>query len=301
MKIFTNINENIPKNCVVTVGIFDGVHSGHKYILQNLIERAKKLDTEELLITLCPHPSIFFNNPIKLINTFDEKVSLLKDLGIRNLLVLDFNSELANMSNEDFTINILKNRLNALEVLMGFNNSFGNKEKESANLKELGISLRVADKYELKKYANINSSEIRSLLNNGEVEKASELLTYDYFLSGKIISGYQIGRKIGFPTANVSKIDENKLIPQNGVYIIEVLLDDTWFPAMLNIGTRPSFDGTELSVEFHILDYEADLYNQSIKLKFKKRIRAEKKFDNVNSLKMQLNADEETTRQYFGM
>ncbi len=299
MKVYTNINENIPKNCIVTVGFFDGVHSGHKYILSKLKERAKELNSEELVVTLWPHPSILFSKPISLINTFQEKVQLLEDFGIKNLLVLDFSHELAKMTKNEFSNIILKEQLEVKEIVMGFNNSFGSKNNEDIKYKDLGLPMSRIDEFNMTEFANINSSEIRTLISNGEVEEIKDLLGYNYSLKGKIVGGYQIGRTIGFPTANIGEIDEHKLLPANGVYIIEVLIDEILYPAMLNIGHRPSFEGKDKTIEFHIPNFEADLYDKEVTIYFRKHLRSEKKFDSTNDLIKQLEHDKEDTVSFF--
>lgn len=299
MKVYTNINENIPKNCVVTVGFFDGVHSGHKYILSKLKERAKELDSEELVITLWPHPSILFNKPISLINTFQEKIQLLEEFGIKNLLVLDFSHELAKMTKNEFSNIILKEQLEAKEIVMGFNNSFGSKKNEDSKYKDLGLPIMRIDEFNMTEFANINSSEIRTLISSGKVEDIKNLLGYNYSLKGKIVGGYQIGRTIGFPTANIGEIDEHKLLPANGVYIIEVSIDNNLYPAMLNIGHRPSFEGGDKTIEFHIPNFEADLYDKEVTIYFRRHLRSEKKFDSIDDLIKQLEHDKEDTVSFF--
>lgn len=296
MKIYTNINENIPKNCVASIGFFDGVHKGHKYILDQLQAKAQERGVEELLISLWPHPSVLFNRPIQLLSTYQEKIDLFQTLGLQNLIFLEFNHETANMSRNEFTQKILIDRLGVSELVMGYNNSFGNKGVEQNQ--EIGIPVKKLDKITINN-KDVNSSILRNLIKEGNVSEAEKLLGYYYQLRGKIVSGYQIGRKIGFPTGNISEIDKMKLVPSNGVYICEVELDSIWHPAMLNIGTRPSFNGSERSIEFHIPDFEADLYDKEIKIRFRKRLRDEKKFDNIDNLIAQLNKDREQTIKFF--
>jgi riboflavin kinase/FMN adenylyltransferase len=308
LKIYTNINENIdlaepiemlPQKSVATIGFFDGVHLGHKYLINQLQNIACKHKSEELIITLWPHSSIYFGKPIKLLNTLKEKIEIFKNIGVNNLLIIDFNQQIANMSGEEFTTLVLKHKYRVDTVVMGYNNSFGRKDNNVDVQKYSSINLIKLSEYKINNVSKISSSVIRNYLNEGDVENAAKLLGYNYILSGNIKRGYQIGREIGFPTANLNIPDSYKLIPADGVYIIEVRLNNSWLPAMLNIGVRPSFNGSERSVEFHILDFDGDLYRRELSLRFIKKIRSETKFENIDDLVGQLNKDKDTTRAFF--
>lgn len=299
MKIFTNINENIPKNCVVTVGFFDGLHRGHLYLIENLKKAANHSGTEELVITLWPHPALVIGRSVKLLNTLEEKIKLFESAGIKNLLILDFDNNLASLSFGQFVNSILYSRLSCSSVFMGYNNSFGNKNIIELNDEKPVIDVQRFSKFEMKSFEKVNSSNIRKFLQSGDVEKAAEMLGYNYILNGKIVSGYKIGRKIGYPTANIGEIDLNKLIPLNGVYIVKAYLGSEAYPAMLNIGFRPSFNGNEISLEFHIPDFDGDLYNSQTRIEFFKRLRAEKKFEKISDLIRQLDIDKQQTKAYF--
>ncbi len=298
LNIYTNINEIIPKNCVASIGFFDGVHKGHEYIVNELQKKAKERGVEELLISLWPHPSILFNRPIKLLSTYEEKIKLFKLINVKNLLFLDFNHEIASLSKYDFTKNILQDKLGISELIMGYNNSIGKKDSNHNDSRKIDLPFSRLKKIQIAG-KDVNSSIIRTLISEGKVEESELMLGYPYEITGKIISGYKIGRRIGFPTGNLGKIDEYKLIPDNGVYIAEVFVNNKWLPAMLNIGTRPSFDGKEQSIEFNILNFNSDLYDKTISVRFRKRIRAEIKFDNIDKLVEQLNNDREETIKFF--
>ncbi len=299
MKVFTNINENIPKNCVVTVGFFDGVHHGHRYLLDSLVKQARNSGNEELVITLWPHPAVVFGKNVDLLNTLDEKIELIKQSGVRNLLILDFNLEIAALSTTMFVNEILYSALGCSKVLMGYNNSFGSKKNvDPVGLIPLIETVRL-EKYDVDDYTNINSSQIRECLLNGKIENASKMLGYNYRLSGKVVSGYKIGRKIGFPTANIGDYNKDKIIPAFGVYIVKAHIGEKTYPAMLNIGVRPSFDGTDRTIEFHIPDFDGDLYGIEVEIEFFKRLREEKKFSDINDLIHQLNIDKEETKSFF--
>ena len=296
MKIFTNIRETITSNCVVTVGIFDGVHLGHQYLLKQLQNIANSENTEELIITMNPHPSIFFGKDMKLLNTLNEKIEHFQEKRIRNLLILDFNKELVNTSQLKFLEDILVKKLKAKSLILGYDNAFGLKETRNQQQSYTLPTIKIG---EYKNGSKIKSSEIRNILKTGKVEEASKLLGYNYIISGTVEKGEQIGHKLGFPTANLGNIDEHKLIPAKGVYVIEVKYNEKWLPAMLNIGTRPTFNATKETIELHILDFNENIYSKQLKIKFLKRIRNEQKFDNINSLIIQLNKDKQTTENYF--
>ncbi|MDD2385748.1 MAG: riboflavin biosynthesis protein RibF [Bacteroidales bacterium] len=299
MKIYTNINENIPKNCISTIGFFDGVHLGHQFLIKHLQEKAFFAGIEDLVISLWPHPSIHFGRPIKLLSTYSEKIKLFESIGVKNLLILDFNNELANTGGKKFTDEFLIKKLTISELVMGYNNSFGKKgDTDFDNIKK-SIPVSFPQEFTFANNIKVNSSTIRIFLENGEVEDANKFLGYNFSITGSVVSGYQIGRTIGFPTANLGNIDEYKLIPANGVYICTANVNNKSLPAMLNIGTRPSFNGQQLGLEFHIPDFNSDLYGHEIQINFLKRIRSEIKFDTVDDLIVQLNKDKEDTQAYF--
>lgn len=299
LKVFTNINENIPKNSVVSIGFFDGVHKGHVYLLKQLINEANLKNQEELVITLWPHPAKYFGKSLSLLNSLDEKLKLIENLGIRNVLILDFNSELASLSADKFVEKILLNKLSCSYILMGYNNSIGNKTLVSKPESEFAIPVKRLDKFEFGDFNNINSSQIRECISKGNMERAKEMLGYNYKIDGKIISGYKIGRKLGFPTANLELSDYDKIQPANGVYIAKAHFDGNFFPAMFSKGMRPSFDGKELSLEFHIPNFQGDLYGKLVELEFFKKIRDEEKYENIEDLIAQIKKDQIETLDYF--
>lgn len=299
MKVFTNINENIPKNCVASIGFFDGVHKGHLYLLNKLSEHARENNCEDLIITLWPHPAVVFGKPVSLLTTLEEKTILLEKAGVKNLLILPFNKEIAAMSDFEFAQTILLDKLNCTSLLMGYNNSFGNKNIPSVPDSELAVPVKRLSKFETEEFNNINSSQIRKCLQNGHVDNAAGMLGYNYSLKGQIVSGYRIGRTIGFPTANVGNYDLDKILPANGVYIIKARIGNNKYPAMLNIGIRPTFDGKERSIEFHIPDFDGDLYYSNVEIEFLVKLRDEVKFTDKDDLIRQLEEDKKKTIAYF--
>jgi riboflavin kinase/FMN adenylyltransferase len=284
---------------IVSIGFFDGVHLGHKYLLKQLTEVSKKKGVDHLLISMWPHPRAIVQNIQTdnfLLNTLNEKIELFRNNNIKNLLILDFNKELAGISSEDFIKKILLDRLNASAILLGFNNSFG---KQSSTTTQLG---NIASKYPIeliksepccKQFTDveISSSAIRDLLLKGKVEEANQLLGYSYTWSGNVKNGYKVGRSLGFPTANLEALDINKIIPDTGVYLVYAHIGNKKMKGLLNIGYRPTFNRETKSVELHIIDFNQDIYDIDIKLEFVKYLRNEKLFDNVEALKKQLNKD----------
>lgn len=299
LKVFTNINENIPKNCVVSIGFFDGVHKGHVYLLEQLIQEAELQEQEDLVISLWPHPAKFFGKEISLLNTLEEKIELIGKVGVKNLLVLPFDFNIASLSSDQFVEKVLKDQLFCSSILMGYNNNFGNKNIISKPESEYVLPVKRLGKYEFDNFNNINSSQIRECISKGNIVKASEMLNYNYKLQGKIISGYQIGRKIGFPTANLKVNDTDKLQPGNGVYIIKAIFNKSSYPAMLSKGTRPSFNGKEVSIEFHIPNFQGNLYGEEVEVEFLQKIRDEEKFENIDDLIKAIEKDKEITLSYF--
>ncbi len=300
MKIYNQINEDIPKHCTVTVGFFDGVHLGHIFLINELIKTGKKYDCPTLVITMWPHPqTVIYDKRIKLINDPDEKTELIRKTGADGLLILDFSQELAGLSPKKFIEYVLVNKLNAKILLKGFNNSFGNINKQNEVTGNGRIKIIRAGKFEFGKHKNINSTLIRNYLSNGKVEQANELLGYNYTIKGKVSSGHKVGRTLGFPTGNVSDINPVKLIPQTGVYVIKAKIEKSYFPAMLNIGYRPSFGSNKKTLEFHIINFKKSIYNQNVELVFYKKIRDEIKFENIDMLIEQLKKDKMITESYF--
>ncbi len=300
MKIYKNISDNIPEGSVVSVGFFDGVHLGHKYLIEKLKDIGKQYNSPTMIITMWPHPlTILKNQNIKLLTSQDEKNKIFEKMGIDTLLILNFNKELASINARNFIDGTLTNNIKAKVLLKGFNNSFGKDAGNNFIPDTERIKIITADKFLLNNSVSVNSTKIRNYLDAGDIKSATELLGYNYKIKGTIKEAYKIGRKIGFPTANLTGIDKNKLIPGNGVYIIQANINDNWLPAMLNIGNRPTFGHFDKTLEFHILDFNDKIYNKKIEIRFLKKLRDEKKFDNVHCLIKQLKQDKKTTKDYF--
>jgi riboflavin kinase / FMN adenylyltransferase len=300
LKVYRNINESIPKNCITTVGFFDGVHLGHKYLIEQLQNLAKEKSAPSLVITIWPHPlAVLGNKNPDLLNCLEEKIALIEKINPDGLLILDFNKSMASMSSEDFINTLLINNIKANYLLKGFNNSFGNKNLSNNIEANQNIEVITADKFLIDNIKLVNSTKIRKLINSGNVKEASNLLGYRYRLRGKIQHGYKIGRTIGFPTANLGEICSNKLIPANGVYYTMVKIRENTYPAMMNIGTRPTFGDNTKSIEFHIPNFHADLYNEELEVCFYDKIRDEEKFASLQDLMYRLELDKQLLLTYF--
>ena len=284
---------------MATVGVFDGVHSGHQYIISQLKQMSDRAGVEELVITMDPHPAAFFGRKISLLSTMDEKLALFEHFGVRNMLVLNFNSELAGLSGTRFIDEILVGKLSVSRLLLGYNNSIGHKENGVSEICSAKIPVMRLDRFHLDYSDDISSSSIRRLLASGDIVTANKFLGYEYRLSGSVVHGFGIGRTIGFPTANISPSSADKVIPCNGSYIVVAMVDGKALPAMLNIGCRPTFNGQENTIELHILDYDADIYGRNVDIVFKERLRGEKKFDSVSNLTDQLRSDKVAVESYF--
>ena len=298
MNVFPSISEfNSSKKTIVTIGTFDGVHIGHQKIIEKLIQETKKADCESLILTFFPHPRMVLNgsSSIKLLNTINEKSSLLEKMGLDNLVVHPFDKKFSNLSAEEFVKTILVDSFNLKKIIIGYDHRFGN--NRAANIDDL-ISFGKKYDFEVEQISaqeidsvSVSSTKIRDAITDGNMIVANEFLGYDYILSGKIITGKQLGRTIGFPTANI-KIEENyKLIPKNGVYIVKSHLQEKTVFGIMNIGLNPTVNGEDLSIEVHFLDFEADLYNKNITVSVIARIRDEQKFTSIDLLKAQIQED----------
>lgn len=299
LEIFYNISSAIPRNCIATVGFFDGVHLGHQYIIRRIKEEAEVSNTQELIVTLSPHPAVFFGKHIELLSTFDEKIALLENCGVKNLLVLPFNKELAQLSGTEFIEQLLVKQVGISKLVLGFNNSIGHKENGRSEISTSSINVERLEKFTIDKSDDISSSSIRNLLKQGDIFTANRYLGYNYSLCGKVVHGKALGRTMNFPTANLVLEDSEKCLPANGVYAVEVEIDSRQFCGMLNIGTCPTFGGNVQTIELNILNFSADIYGQEVKLAFRKHLRKEQKFASKAELMSQLEKDKAEVQKYF--
>jgi riboflavin kinase/FMN adenylyltransferase len=302
--IFEN---NLPKTfqsfdpSVVTIGSFDGLHLGHIAILNQVHLIAKEENLKSILITFWPHPRQIIDkeyNAPKLLNTFDEKVEIITQSGlIEYLYVIPFDKDLAELDYLQFAEKFFVNRLNAKVILMGYDHRFGKNrdgsfDKLSQMQLKFGFRLIQIPAQKIDE-VNISSTKIRNFLNNGDIINANRFLGYFYPLTGRVVKGNQLGRTIGFPTANIEVIETEKLIPSDGVYAVIVHINQKSYKGMMNIGFRPTINGQHKTLEVNILDFNEDIYTKKIVLKFVQKIRNELKFASINDLKHQLSLDKQ--------
>ncbi len=307
MKVYTNIQEfKSAKNVVVTIGTFDGVHLGHKVIINQLKKAAQELGGESVLLTFFPHPRMVVfpdDNELKLLNTIEERKELLEKAGIDHLIIHPFSKAFSRLTALEFVRDILVNRLNVKKVVIGYDHHFGrNREGSFEDLVEFGelygFSVEEIPAQDIQQI-NVSSTKIRTSLLAGEIHAATQFLGYPYFINGTVVKGDKIGREIGFPTANIKPDETYKLIPKNGVYAVKVVVNKNEYDGMLNIGIRPTLKGKNETIEVNIFDFDEEIYGQQIQIKFYERIRDEQPFEDLNELKNQLSIDKSKTIQIF--
>ncbi|MGL4631920.1 MAG: bifunctional riboflavin kinase/FAD synthetase [Leadbetterella sp.] len=299
MQIYHRLSDFIPGNkSVVTIGTFDGVHLGHQQIIQRLCEKAKEIKGESVVLTFWPHPRLIVSpadDSIKLLTTIDEKTDVLASLGVDHLLILPFTREFSDLSAEKYIEDVLIEGLNTKTLVIGYDHRFG-KNREGG----IEFLLKNASRYKLEieeisrqevENLTVSSTKIRNAILSGNVLMANQLLGRPYCFSGNIIKGRQLGRSIGFPTANVLIQKQYKLIPKNGVYACHILLRGKRFSGIMNIGNRPTVDGVGRTQEVHIFDFDDDIYGENLQVDVEHFIREEKKFENLDLLVAQIKED----------
>ena len=291
--------------CVATIGFFDGVHLGHRYLIDHVRQLAQAQGMSSKVVTFGTHPRQVVQTSFvpKLLSTPEEKLKLLHETGIDHTMVLNFDLNMAALTAREFMQRILKERLNVAQLVIGYDNKFGHNREESfedyrRHGQAMGIHVVEAPQF-APDGAHISSSAIRNHLLEGRVKQANALLGYNYSLGGKVVPGFQEGRKMGFPTANLLVENPQKQLPQNGVYATLVEVEGYEHPlmGMTNIGNRPTFNGKGVTIETNILDFSADIYGQNMRVAFVERIRAEVKFSTIDELKAKMKEDEEAARQ----
>lgn len=308
MKIHYDI-ESIPALNItaVTTGTFDGVHLGHKIIIERLIAAARTIGGESVLLTFYPHPRMVLfpdDDQIKMLNTPIEKENLLQASGIDHLVVIPFTKEFSRLSSLEFVRNILSNTLKAKKLVIGYDHHFGrNREGSFAHLLEFG-SLYGFQVEEIPAqdidHVAISSSKIRQALASGDLNTANSYLGYEYNITGKVIKGKQLGRTIGYPTANIEINDSYKLIPAIGVYAVKIKYALNIYNGMLSIGKNPTVtENGPLTIEVNIFDFDLEIYHKQITVYFYKKLRDEEKYDSINQLKSQLAIDKENALKYL--
>ena len=305
MNIFQSIAAfETDKKTVATIGTFDGVHLGHQKIIEKLLQHADE-DCESLILTFFPHPRMVLQDAseIKLLNTIDERTALLQKTGLHNLIIHPFDKAFSRLTAEEFVKDILVDKLRIKKIVIGHDHRFG--RNRTANIDDL---IGFGEKYDFEveqisvqeiDAVSISSTKIRMALESGNIKLANDYLGYDYFLTGTVQKGRQLGRTIGFPTANLRVESTYKLIPKIGVYIVRSIFDGKTVFGMMNIGTKPTVDGKNLSIEVYYLDFEADLYGNTVEVSLIDYIRDEQKFDSVALLQAQLENDKAYAKAFI--
>ncbi len=306
MQIIRNIPSEALEPCVATIGFFDGVHIGHRFLIDQVKEVAAARGVRSALVTFPVHPRKVMNSDYRpeLLTTQEEKTALLAATGVDYCFVLDFTSELSRLSAREFMTSILKERYQAECLVIGYDHRFGHNRSEGFDDyvrygQEIGMEVILARACTYNDI-HISSSVVRNYLHQGEVSMASLCLGYDYYLEGIVVDGYKMGRKIGFPTANLRVDDPDKLVPGDGVYAVRVTFGGTTYTGMLSIGRRPTFNnGHDRSIEVHIFQFNADIYDEFIRISFVQYIRPDVKFNSVDELIDQLHQDAATVKALF--
>jgi len=287
--------------CVATVGFFDGLHVGHRFLIEELKVIAKAQNLKSVVITFATHPRKVMHTDFQpeLLTTLDEKLIQLESTGIDVCIVLDFTPTMSQLTAFDFLKSILLEQYNVRTLLVGHDHRFGHNRADGFPEyveygKALGIEVIQARRYTTGEDQHISSSTIRQALHEGDITHANRLLTYEYSFSGNVTGGFKVGRKIGFPTANLELADPDKLIPGIGVYAVRVHWNNQFYKGMMNIGIRPTMNNSQnISIEVHIIDFNEDIYNETLKVDFIRKIRNEKKFNGIEELIEQLHKDKQ--------
>lgn len=301
MQVYRDI-ENLPvfKNAVVTIGTFDGVHMGHRQVIDKLKSEAEVINGESIIVTFHPHPRKVVSSTIlgiRLINTLEEKIELLKAIGIDHLVVVPFTDAFANQPAEDYIRNFLIDKFHPHTIIIGYDHRFGRDRLGDYRLLEkmapvYNYILKEIPKHILENIS-ISSTNIREAILHNDIATADTLLGYEFFFSGTVVHGNKIGRKLGYPTANLKIEDEEKIIPGNGIYAVYASLENSTerMKGMMSIGFRPTVDGKTKVIEVHLFDLEKEIYGQTLKVYVKKYLREEIKYDNLEDLVKQIDLD----------
>lgn len=307
MRIYYSLDDFSPvRNAVVTSGTFDGVHVGHKKILIRLNEVARKNNGETVVITFWPHPRLVLypdDTDLKLLNTFEEKAALLKKEGVQHLLRIPFTKNFSQLSSEEFIKKILVEKIGTKKLVIGYDHHFGkNREGSFGQLKvngpAYGFEVEEISKQDVD-HVTVSSTTIRKAIESADIELANHLLGQRYSLSGRVVKGDQLGRQLGYPTANIEIDSLHKLIPADGIYAVYVHHVDVVYKGALYIGNRPTVDGTKKVIEVNIFNFNREIYGESLTVEFHKFIRADQKFGSLEELKNQIALDTEKTLAAF--
>jgi len=299
MKIYHHIDEFTPlANAVVTIGTFDGVHLGHRKIISGIKELAESTGGETVLLTFFPHPRMILHpedESIKLINTMGEKAELLEELGIDHLIITPFSRDFSNQTAEAYIRDVLVNKIGTKKIVIGYDHRFG--KDRQGGLEDLlrlgpvyGFDVVEIPEQDINDVA-VSSTRVRSALLSGEIAMANNFLGYAFFITGAVVRGDQLGRKIGYPTANIVIQETYKLIPSGGIFAAKVKIAGVLYNGMAYIGTRPTINGLKRNIEVNIFDFDQEIYNQKIRLEFHHFIRGDVKFNSLEELTAQIAKD----------
>ncbi len=301
MEVFNSLSDvKKDKNTVITLGTFDGIHLGHKKIIDEVINKAENLRARSFLITFDPHPRIVVSkgHTIKLLNTLHEKIEILGNLKIQNILIINFTKEFSQLSSEEFFKNYIIDKIGLREIVIGYDHHFGKGRGGDENtLREMGkefdFNVTRVDAVNING-TSVSSTKIRNALAEGNIALANSFLGRYYSFQGNVVKGDGRGRLLGFPTANIKLKDENKLLPAIGIYAVELIVDDIKHFGLMSIGKRPTFynDG-QLTTEIYIFDFNKDIYNKNVNVKVVERIRGEEKYSSPEDLVAQMKKDKE--------
>jgi riboflavin kinase/FMN adenylyltransferase len=307
LKLFHSINDfRSTKKTILTLGTFDGVHIGHKKILERITQNTENGKYESLVLTFFPHPRMVLQekSEIKLLNTISEKTRLLEQTGIENLVIHPFNENFSRLTAEEFVHTILVDQFHIHKIIIGHDHRFG--RNRTANIDDL-IAFGIEYGFEVEQISaqeihdvSVSSTKIRKALDEGNIVLANNYLGYSYFLTGEVVKGKQLGRTIGFPTANINIEEDYKKIPKNGVYVVKTFINEKEVFGMMNIGFNPTVNGEKKTIEVHLFDFDADIYGHKIEVSLLEYLREEQKFGSVELLKEQLNQDKKTALAFIG-
>lgn len=295
-------------NSVITVGTFDGVHAGHRVLIDKVLEEAARRDARSVVVTFDPHPREIINPGdagIKLLTSLPERREILEEMGVDLMAVIPFDRDFSLLSSEEFIEDVIYEKIGVSEFVIGYDHHFGrNREGTIETVKRLGGKLGfeayVVSKQEVGNRTVSSTAIRRALSEKGNVRRAAEFLQRPYRLNAMVVHGDKRGKEIGFPTANLVAEDRRKVIPLDGVYAVRVRVEGAWLEGMMNIGLRPTFEGEERVMEVHIFDFDAEIYGKSIQIRFIERIRDEMKFDGVDALVARLESDREAALDILG-
>lgn len=300
MRVFRNIDDFKPRQkTIVTIGTFDGVHAGHQKIIQRLQELKKETGGETTILTFDPHPrKVLFphQTDLKLITTTDEKCALLEHFGVDNVIIYPFTLAFSKLHANEYIGQIIAKGLHTGKLVIGYDHRFGsNREGNIGTLKqvagEFGFTVEEIPAQDID-HINVSSTRIRKAIEEGDMATANRFLGYSFFVTGEVVKGKQLGRTIGYPTANIHIADPDKIIPKIGVYAVKVWLEGRSYKGMLNVGTNPTTDtDNKLKVEVNIFDFSEDIYGRTLKVEFIRRTRNEEKFNSLDELKQKLHED----------